>query len=211
MLTFSIRYGWLSVGNQIGPAFENLEADVYNCSECQTQIKFGVKRYKSKLIAKYNLCPSCFSNRNELLNNYFVFENSLSKAVFHDGNICTICKQYPIRGIRFSHAIEFIDLCECMCIIHFNDNVDCFDETLSTTDVKEYIVEEFPRYRGNVAVHYRIKCAACDTIPIIGEVFECSECDNIALCRNCFFLEKVCCISAYMFFRNRIITKQHTK
>lgn len=62
---------------------------------------------------------------------------------------------------------------------------------MSTLNSAEYEAEEYPKYGGDEPVHFRISCAGCFVLPIVGELFECAECENMRLCRKCFFLEKV--------------------
>lgn len=77
----------------------------------------------------------------------------------------------------------------------------CFDKTTisaehndSNTSIhqsSQYEALELPVHGAGYSVHARIRCNGCNSMPIIGERFECCECNNINLCRKCFFNEKV--------------------
>lgn len=84
------------------------------------------------------------------------------------------------------------------CCMNFHSCSDCFDSTVlqamnpPTTigQASQYEGIELPTHSADFAVHSRVRCAACLVMPIIGEMFECCECDDITLCRKCFFQEK---------------------
>ncbi len=116
----SIREGWLSLGNRLGPSFEKVVPDIFICSQCKQPITYGTKRYKSKITSDaINLCHTCFQSIPHIIQtNYFVLDNLIDdQVIFHDWFMCDECEQYPICGTRFSHREQEYDLCESMCIL----------------------------------------------------------------------------------------------
>lgn len=69
----------------------------------------------------------------------------------------------------------------------------CFDQKIiaeksKAADTFEAI--EVPEHGAGYAVHFRVRCSGCFMMPIIGERFKCMECEDVDLCRNCFFKKK---------------------
>lgn len=59
-----------------------------------------------------NLCHGCFEKSELPASDYFMFDNVVEEAVFHDWIACDTCGQYPIYGNRFCHMQQNVDLCE---------------------------------------------------------------------------------------------------
>ncbi|KAL9642803.1 hypothetical protein ABK040_009878 [Willaertia magna] len=191
----NIRKGWLSLGNRLGPAFDN-EMKSYNCTECNVNLfssslmgtDKNINRYKYKKDPLINLCKDCFDKCKDKYGseeNFFIFENNCVENIFHDWYSCDVCEQYPICGSRFSckTCSTDYDVCET-----------CFDYIISEKkhehDVYCFTAIEFPDPGNSYPVHVNVRCSSCLTSPIIGERFKCSECKDVNLCRKCFFLQK---------------------
>jgi N6-adenosine-specific RNA methylase IME4 len=98
----NIRKGWLSLGNRLGPNFENDWSFVFDCTYCEKKINYGEFRYKSKSISELNACSICFQKKVEEKEikekDFFVFDNLIEEQVYHDWITCDNCSQYPICG-----------------------------------------------------------------------------------------------------------------
>jgi len=184
----SLHEGWLSLGNRLGKNFELDSQLVYNCNDCGCLIKpTESKRYKCKTQPSVDICESCIKKNDRKMEDYYVFDNVIEEAVYHDWYTCDKCGQYPICGVRYSYLQnEDYDLCE-----------SCFDEDILTNhnpkyDRASFEAVEVPDQGAGFPVHHRVRCSACHVIPIIGERFKCNEatCRDINLCRNCFFKKK---------------------
>lgn len=95
------------------------------------------------------------------------------------------CGQYPICGVRFSCVTcEDFDLCEA-----------CFDTIILSKkgnhdETHIFDAKEIPDHGAGFPIHHRIRCNGCYICPIIGERFHCLECQDVNLCRKCFFNKK---------------------
>ena len=56
----NLRKGWFSLGNQLGENY-NKWKNLISCDECEQEISIGLKRYKSKLLANYDICEKCYN------------------------------------------------------------------------------------------------------------------------------------------------------
>jgi hypothetical protein len=140
----NLREGWLSLGNQLGENFQAWK-NIIHCDNCNSKIEIGIKRYKSKLIANYDICQKCFEKTfifnsnanivdqdNTLLNghkknNFFEFKNNINEDVLHNYYSCNDCHTEPIWGNRFQCLeCENFDLCEA-----------CFDKEISNESKSE--------------------------------------------------------------------------
>lgn len=134
----NLREGWLSLGNQLGENFQQWK-NIISCDSCDKRMEVGVKRFKSKLKANYDICEACYKhtyyhNSNITLNNhkkddFFEFKNNIDEDVLHMYFSCNKCSTEPIWGNRFQ-CIECqnYDLCEA-----------CFDEELQNEDPSSHI------------------------------------------------------------------------
>ena len=182
----NIRRGWLSLGNQLGPHY-NWSHDDITCDECGHTIPICHLRYKHRTIANRDLCKACLSRSGETVASYFELQNRLDEQTFHDYYECNGCGANPLWGIRFTcDECPDFDLCE-----------SCHDqrvvpEELKTThtQIHTFTAIETPEVAGGLAVH-RHRCLGCNTFPIVGCRFKCSECSgNLSLCQKCFFAKK---------------------
>jgi len=140
----NLREGWLSLGNQLGENFQAWK-NIIHCDNCNSKIEIGIKRYKSKLIANYDICQKCFENTfilnastNNLdqetnmlnghkKNNFFEFKNNINEDVLHNYYSCNDCHTEPIWGNRFQCVeCENFDLCEA-----------CFDKQIGSESKSE--------------------------------------------------------------------------
>lgn len=181
----NIRKGWLTVGNQLGKKF-NCTFVASTCVHCKNLIFPGHIRFKHRSLEKNDACFSCFQERKLNLEHYFKLENAHDEILFHDYYECNSCKFKPLWGIRFS-CIQCgdLDLCE-----------DCYDQKCIPEEyIKTHIPEhsfdsiEVPLLAGGLSIH-KYTCAGCETYPILGYRFTCTQCSKISLCQKCFFLQK---------------------
>lgn len=57
----NLRPGWVSLGNQLGENYiKGGWKNIVNCDKCQKEIITGSHRYKSKFIANFDLCSTCY-------------------------------------------------------------------------------------------------------------------------------------------------------
>jgi hypothetical protein len=129
----NLREGWLSVGNQLGENYQQWK-NILTCDLCDNLISVGIKRYKSKKKANFDICEVCFNNSvkskvnsNEKLKehsevDFFEFVNNIDEDILHHYFSCNNCNSEPIWGNRF-HCLECdnFDLCEA-----------CFDKELAS-------------------------------------------------------------------------------
>lgn len=186
----NLREGWLSLGNQLGIKYEQND-NVILCNNCQKEIKIGMKRYKSKLKDKYDLCETCYNtfytNKTNIVNSHLHLDffdlnnNNISNDIYHDYIICNKCQSEPIYGIRFN----------CRSCVHFNLCETCFDNEISLTNTQhkehEFLCFEVPECTKELIVHLGCRCRVCYMKPVIGPCFECLECKDVFYCQNCYF------------------------
>lgn len=130
----NLRDGWLSLGNQLGENYQSWR-NVINCDNCNTNISVGIKRYKSKTVANYDICEKCYNHNNNNTNShskddFFTLNNNIDEDILHQYYSCNICNSEPIWGNRFHCTVcDNFDLCET-----------CFDKEISNagsnTDIK---------------------------------------------------------------------------
>lgn len=133
----NLREGWLSLGNQLGENFHQWK-NIISCDQCNSSIEVGIKRYKSKLKANFDICQNCykqnFTNADNIYENhkmidFFEFLNNIDEDILHPYFACNKCCTEPIWGNRFQcQSCENYDLCEA-----------CFDEELKDEDPTSHI------------------------------------------------------------------------
>ena len=130
----NLREGWLSIGNQIGENYQQWK-NILHCDICNKLINVGIKRFKSKKRANFDICEFCYNNnfKNSTKTNimdksndhtetdFFEFLNNIDEDILHHYFSCNNCNSEPIWGNRF-HCLECdnFDLCEA-----------CFDKELA--------------------------------------------------------------------------------
>lgn len=109
----NLRYGWFSLGNQLGDLHKKW-INIIDCDECKGKIYLGTKRYKSKVKADYDLCEKCFREKKLNVNDFYFLHNNVTEDVLHKYRKCNNCKNEPIWGIKFTcKDCPNYDLCEC--------------------------------------------------------------------------------------------------
>jgi hypothetical protein len=73
----NLREGWLSLGNQLGENYQQWK-NIIVCDNCNKNIIIGLKRYKSKIVANYDICENCYdlNFKNNETNSIIHFEKS---------------------------------------------------------------------------------------------------------------------------------------
>lgn len=123
----NLRPGWFSLGNQLGDLHDSWFNELV-CNECQEKIKIGVKRYKGKKQANYDICEKCFKEKEAKPDDFFEMDNAIGEDVLHQYHQCAKCNSEPIWGTRFAcKECENYDLCEA-----------CFDLHLQATDNEKF-------------------------------------------------------------------------
>ena len=125
----NIRPGWLSLGNQIGEVYDKWLNKV-DCNKCEKPIRIGIKRYKSKKTANYDLCEKCFNTQKDDLNlgDFFEMKNLVDEDVLHQYHSCNHCHCEPIWGTRFQCLnCENFDLCEACYDANFQSEKKLHD------------------------------------------------------------------------------------
>lgn len=56
----NLRPGWISLGNQLGENYIKGWKNIVNCDKCEQEIQTGNHRYKSEVIANYDIRSTCF-------------------------------------------------------------------------------------------------------------------------------------------------------
>lgn len=85
---------------------------VAHCDKCNGTITIGMKRFKSRTQANYDLCEKCVpeENREKL---FFELMNLVDEDVRHEYISCNKCGTDPIWGNRFEcQTCHNFDLCE---------------------------------------------------------------------------------------------------
>jgi hypothetical protein len=127
----NLREGWLSLGNQLGETYQAWK-NIITCDNCDQNISVGIKRYKSKLKANYDICQGCFERclkHGGVLNehtekNFFEVKNNINEDILHHYISCDNCGSDPIWGNRFTCTIcDSHDLCEA-----------CFDKLIGESN-----------------------------------------------------------------------------
>ena len=151
-----------------------------------------MKRYKSKLKGKYDLCETCYNtfytNKANIVNAhihldfYELNNNNTSNDIYHDYIMCNKCQSDPIYGIRFN----------CKSCDNFNLCETCFDNEMTLNNntqhkEHEFVCFEVPESTKELIVHLGCRCYVCYMIPIIGLCFECLDCKGVFYCQNCYF------------------------
>lgn len=184
----NLREGWFSIGNQLGPQFEEW-VNIYNCNDCNDQIKTSTKRAKHKQINNFDLCFHCFSKGDYNENDFFILKNEVDEDVLHYYHECNGCKQNPIWGNRFTcENCPNFDYCET-----------CYDKMLVNDPDSDPVYHHDKNHSFNVLelailadgfpIHLNNKCRGCYQNPIIGVMFKCSDCKKFSLCQYCYFKE----------------------
>jgi len=177
----NLRPGWFSLGNQLGETYEKWY-NIVNCDNCNQPIYIGIKRYKARHEADYDLCEKCFESLGKNLDDFFQMNNLVNEDVLHKYHSCNHCMTEPIWGVRFACIdCENFDLCEC-----------CFDKNLRLENKFHDVYHNFravevPILANGLPAHYEKKCSYCFQKPILGVCFSCSQCPNLHFCQNCFF------------------------
>jgi len=92
-----------------------------DCDLCERSIPKGLKRYKSRERANYDLCANCFAQQELKEELFFEIENQVDEDVLHEYHKCDMCGVEPIWGVRFKcETCSDLDLCE-----------SCFDKRLA--------------------------------------------------------------------------------
>ena len=128
----NLREGWLSIGNQIGENYQQWK-NILTCDICSKSINVGIKRYKSRKRANFDICVTCFNNYVVYSGNhsdkvkdhsdvdFFEFLNNIDEDILHHYFACNNCNSEPIWGNRFHcNECDNFDLCEA-----------CFDKELA--------------------------------------------------------------------------------
>ena len=68
----NLRFGLFSVGNELGEAYDKWKLHL-RCDECHTEIKSKSKRYKSKIMANFDICENCIGKHDKA--DFFEFNN----------------------------------------------------------------------------------------------------------------------------------------
>eukprot|EP00871_Galdieria_phlegrea_P001917 jgi/Galph1/2726/GphlegSOOS_G1420.1 len=188
----NIRPGWLSLGNELGENYVYWHNE-FTCDRCHRRIPSGKRRYKSRVVANFDICEVCWpsyllENPDSKEDMFFSLDNVVEEAVYHEYFECNICKVTPIWGVRFGcQTCEEYDLCEA-----------CFDKSLFHEEGKKHSLLhswkafELPQSAGDLPVHRGTRCQGCLQYPIIGYRFHCLECvPAVDLCQKCFFAMKL--------------------
>ena len=124
----NLRPGWFSLGNQLGDLKDKEKSKSIACNECNKQIKVGIKRYKAKRQADYNICEKCFGEKGLSISNFFEIRNETDEIMIHQYHSCARCNSEPIWGTRFA-CIECdnYDLCET-----------CYDSHLQASETEKF-------------------------------------------------------------------------
>jgi len=73
----------------------------FTCDRCQKRITTGRKRYKSRIVANYDICEICWpaylsehaqKEANSQEADFFALENVVEEAVYHEYFECNMCK-----------------------------------------------------------------------------------------------------------------------
>ena len=179
----NLRPGWLSLGNQIGEAFEKWR-NMMTCDRCKTEISEGVPRYKSRRFRNFDICEDCIestmSDRHETISDYFKLQNESQKDVLHHYHKCDRCGIEPIWGNRFQCLqCENVDYCE-----------NCYDEIIESKTgcfAHTFEAHEQPQAGFGLPVQEGKRCVSCYQKPILGPCFICADCNHLVLCQNCYF------------------------
>ncbi len=85
----NLRDGWLSLGNQLGETYQAWK-NIITCDNCNNFISIGIKRYKSKINANYDICENCYKENfisedsmlhNHNSKNFFQFKNNMNEDI----------------------------------------------------------------------------------------------------------------------------------
>ena len=137
----NLRPGWFALGNKIGDSFDKWFTKL-ECNECGKIVNSGIKRYKSKKTANYDICENCFKpDLNPQL--FYEFKNDHKEDVAHYYFACSQCKTQPIIGPRF----------QCQTCVDYDICEYCYDLNLHTPDLNHDISHEFDaiEYQTNVS------------------------------------------------------------
>lgn len=133
----NIRPGWFSLGNQLGDLYDKWFNQV-DCNECNEPIKLGMKRFKAKRKANYDVCSKCISEKGLNPEDFFEMKNDVDEEVLHQYHSCNKCNVEPIWGTRFTcKECENFDLCEA-----------CYDANLQAEETERFhdLYHEFDFY-----------------------------------------------------------------
>ena len=189
----NLRPGWFSLGNQLGDLYDKW-FNIVQCNECHEGIKLGVKRYKAKRQANYDVCEKCLDEKKLDIDDFFEFKNEVDEDVLHQYHSCNKCHSEPVWGTRFTcKDCENYDLCE-----------GCFDANLLPEsrfhDIEhEFKIFEIPVLADGLPAHpdkkyslylvfswfkLILRCYGCFQKPIVGTCFSCNECPSLHFCNE---------------------------
>ena len=167
----NLREGWMSLGNQLGENYQSWK-NILTCDSCKNSIDVGVKRYKSKIIANYDICQKCYelafvnggSISNEisskvdgtmvspstinghLSTNFFELKNNINEDILHNYYSCNNCHSEPIWGNRFHCCIcDNFDLCEA-CFDKEMEKLNQKNEEEGDKEISHVVSHEFQCY-----------------------------------------------------------------
>jgi next to BRCA1 gene 1 protein len=99
-----------------------------------------------------------------------------SASLIRQGVYCDVCKTTPIIGDRYvCTECENYDLCS-----------NCEAKGLVSDGHKtNHIMLKYKQVLPVVITHTGVSCSGCHMIPIIGDRYKCTICENYDLCTKC--------------------------
>lgn len=180
----NLREGWLSLGNQLGENFQSWK-NIVVCDICKKNIHIGIKRFKSKKIANYDICHYCFENFENLKNgsNSSSNQSSTNKIILNMQNDLSNNFQVENHSVNeffelknnidedILHYYYSCDRCKCepiwgnrfMCLEC--DNYDlcesCFDKELEISNARKIQHQQSQDIENSNLIHvlnHSFKC-----------------------------------------------------
>jgi mRNA (2'-O-methyladenosine-N6-)-methyltransferase len=203
----NLRSGWFSLGHKLG---YGKWTTTLECNECFKEIEKSVRRFKSKKIANYDICESCFQAKGLTNKEFFEMGNYCIEDLPHQYHSCSNCKTFPIFGPRF----------QCKTCLDYNICETCYDSTLQYPENKihdqkhEYEAFDYPASTNSNQVHPDKKCFFCTQMPILGVYYSCMSCTGFDICQNCYFTkppEELKTFKGHKLFHNMEIMTDPSK
>lgn len=212
----NLRKGWLSLGNQLGENYQKWK-NIVTCDNCNADISLGIKRYKSKKIANYDICQKCFEvnfknnkitqiqfkidNNQDENENVSIYSPMLNEHKFNEffelnNNVNEdVLHQYVSCNICHVEPI-WGNRFQCKNCDNFDLCEACFDKEITNSENSHLLTHEFkcveiPELAHGMNTHNDYRCKFCFAKPIIGPCFECLDCKNYTVCQNCYFNSQV--------------------